>query len=220
MSQGIELTTMALHDILEVLAEGLNDAQNQLRSMPPYDAFGRPNTMYQLPYLDFNLQVTTEIEITTTTENVEKRILRFTPAPISQNTSNVKTEVFSTISGRFLATFPNEGLPQMVLEVKTGTPKKGDAGYDTEIEVMVGNTSGERHVNSKVEFNYDPELTKSMNATAVSGTPIITVGEVYTSIDGKSTSVFKIPSADYEAGKIFVFVINVGTVEKIISIGK
>jgi hypothetical protein len=47
--------SLALQDILLSIAEGLNKAQNELNNMQPYDEYGRPNTIYHVPYLDFNL---------------------------------------------------------------------------------------------------------------------------------------------------------------------
>ena len=58
--------SLALHEIVLSIADSLNEAQQQLRSMPPYDEYGRPNTLYQLPYLDFNLEVISQFESTQT----------------------------------------------------------------------------------------------------------------------------------------------------------
>lgn len=52
-----QTNAMSLHEILLSIADSLNKAQTQLRSLPPFDEYGRPNTTYQLPYLDFNLEV-------------------------------------------------------------------------------------------------------------------------------------------------------------------
>jgi len=53
---------LTLKEILLGITDSLNEAQHKLRNMEPYDEYGRPNTMYQIPYLDFNLQVTSEFE--------------------------------------------------------------------------------------------------------------------------------------------------------------
>ena len=63
---------LALHEILLSIADSLNVAQHELRSMPPYDEYGRPNTMYQLPYLDFSLEVNSEMTNETESENKTK----------------------------------------------------------------------------------------------------------------------------------------------------
>jgi len=56
-------TPLALQDILVSIADSLSQAQQQLSSMPPYDSFGRPNTLYQLPYLDLNIVLSAKFDI-------------------------------------------------------------------------------------------------------------------------------------------------------------
>ena len=72
-------TTFALQDILLGVADSLNEAQQALRDVEPYDSFGRPNTVYQLPYLDFSLKVTSEFETSETTQSDQtpKKAIRF-----------------------------------------------------------------------------------------------------------------------------------------------
>jgi hypothetical protein len=65
-----QIHSLALQDILLSMAEALNKAQNELNNMAPYDEYGRPNTIYHVPYLDFNLQVVTEFENTSSSAPV------------------------------------------------------------------------------------------------------------------------------------------------------
>lgn len=217
MSTGSEITGMALQDILDGIAEGLNEAQQNLRNRAPYDEFGRPNTIYQLPYLDFSLQVTSEFDSYSTQDYQEKKVMRFSPAPQTTST-NSKVEIFSTISGRFVATTPNDGLPQTIIEIQTGEPHKRYSKYEVEVNVEVQNAALEKLTGSKVEFNFDEDLTNNLNTIAE--LPVITEGEVYTNIEGKATNLFKIPVSEFDKGRIFVFNINVGNVHKTVSIGK
>ncbi len=218
MSAGSEITGHALQDILDGIADGLNEAQQSLRNMEPYDEYGRPNTIYQLPYLDFSLQVTSEFDSYTTPENHEKKMMRFAPARRELVDTSAKTEIFSTISGRFVATTPNEGLPQTILEIKTGEPTKRYTKYEVAVNVSVSNAANEALINSKVEFNFDEELTNSLNT--IDTPPTITAGESYTDQEGNADVMFKIPQEDYEKGRIYIFNINVGNVHKTVSVGK
>lgn len=218
MSTGSEIAGLALQDILDGIADGLNEAQQSLRNRAPYDEFGRPNTIYQLPYLDFNLQVTSEFDSYLNQNNQEKQIMRFAPAKETLTTTSAKTEVFSTISGRFVATTPNEGLPQTILEVQTAEPNKRYSKYEVAVTVNVRNAALESLIGSKVEFNFDADLTESLNT--IDALPVLTDGELYSNQEGTVSTVFKIPVADFDKGRIFVFNINVGNVHKTVSIGK
>jgi len=218
MSTGSEIAGLALQDILDGIADGLNEAQQSLRNMAPYDEFGRPKTINQLPCLDFSLQVTSEFDSYLNQENQEKKVMRFAPAKEKLTTSSASTEIFSTISGRFVATTPNEGLPQTILEVQTAEPNKRYSKYEVAVTVNVRNAALESLVGSKVEFNYDADLTESLNT--VDALPILTDGELYSNNQGSVSTLIKIPVADFDKGRIFVFSINVGNVNKSVSIGK
>lgn len=218
MSTGSEIAGLALQDILDGIADGLNEAQQSLRNMAPYDEFGRPNTIYQLPYLDFSLQVTSEFDSYLNQNNQEKKIMRFAPAKESLVTKSARTELFSTISGRFIATTPNEGLPQTILEIQTKEPHKRYSKYEVEVKVDVRNAALEKLVGSKVEFNFDENLTNALNS--IDALPSIRDGELYSDQDGMVSTLFKIPADDYEKGRVFVFNVNVGNVSKTVSIGK
>lgn len=133
---------LSLHEILLSLADSLNKAQNQLRSMPPYDEYGRPNTIYQLPYLDFNLEVVSEFGAaeaaavaipelpggpilgppdsrenpgggSKVSSSVIGRPIRFVPLTPSDYSKAGTSKITSVISGRFVAVLPNEGLQQV-----------------------------------------------------------------------------------------------------------
>ena len=217
MSTGSEIAGLALQDILDGIADGLNEAQQSLRNMAPYDEFGRPNTIYQLPYLDFNLQVTSEFDSFTNQNNQEKKVMRFSPARENLTTTSASTEIFSTISGRFVATTPNEGLPQTILEIQTTEPNKRYSKYEVEVTVNVRNAAMESLVGSKVEFNYDEDLTATLNT--VDALPTLSDGELYSDQSGIVRTMFKVPAGDFEKGRIYVFNINVGNVHKTVSIG-
>jgi hypothetical protein len=93
------INTLALQEILLGIADGLTDAQHQLRTMAPYDEYGRPNTLYQVPYLDFQLQVTSEFETTTdpVTSEIKSKV-KFQTAPATAGSSHV--EIFRQVCSR------------------------------------------------------------------------------------------------------------------------
>ncbi|MCG8578200.1 MAG: hypothetical protein MI810_25195 [Flavobacteriales bacterium] len=243
MSSQTDITALALQDILQGIASGLNDAQKNLRDVEPYDSFGRPNTIYQVPYLDFNLQVTAEFQTVSedggdagvvldskaaisgyskasiNNANISKSVLKFQPAkPTSKNES--KTEIFSSISGRFVATVPNEGLPQTVIQVKTADPVDNGTEYEIELEVEISNSVGERLANSTVEFNYDDVTSENLSGGEITDLPTFTIAEVNTDSVGIAKSTVKIPKTGYDDGNYYVININVGTVHKSVSLSK
>lgn len=225
-----EGVALSLNEILLSISDSLNQAQNQLNNMAPYDEYGRPNTMYQLPYLDFNLQVTSEIESKTETTSDtssmpvtptnSKYDMVFKPIPSSTtNSSGQKSEMVSTISGRFVAIAPNQGAPQVYLECNYATPVLKNGKFEVELEVLLANTAGETIVGSNIEFNYDESSSNSLNPIAAQ-IPLIDVAERQTDLQGKVTNIIKINAADYNAGRVIIITVNAGTISKSISISK
>ena len=204
-------TPLALQDILVSIADSLSQAQQQLNSMPLYDSFGRPNTTYQLPYLDFDIVLSAKFDLTENVESAQDttiisgnntlnltglktRRLMFNLAPIS-TTNLTKTidkpimkksqndegeskneepdggeasnESKTTISGRFIAAFPNEGLPQTILNVVCEKLSENTTFTEYKIKVSLINAAGEKLVHQCVEFNFDEETTYLLNREAI-----------------------------------------------------
>lgn len=227
-TQPAKNTTFALQDILLGIAESLNEAQQALRDAPPYDALGRPNTMYQLPYLDFNLKVTSEFESeqAQTAEEQPRKAIRFRSAKevaTTKNNTSARTEILSTISGRFVAAVPNEGLPQTIIQVKNGAASVTQDGYyQQELEVQLSNAAGERLVDSIIEFNYDAEASAALNQGTIIDEPavIFAKSEVKTDSNGLAKTSISMLNMQIDQGRYFIININSGTVNKSISISK
>lgn len=253
-------TAISLKDILLSISDSLNDVQTELRNMPPYDEFGRANTLYTLPYLDFNIKVeaTTQSNAgskgsTTSGQNShtndgnnssshespldpsdfddpssrrvaspglyrkygkEKEhanavMFGLTNPSKGNSSDSTSSKLTSSISGRFVAIPPNEGLPQIYLQE---TIVQSGAGY--ELTVLVGNSAGEKIAGVKVEINFVPE------ASEVTTAPTLSAAEVYTSAqEGDNYGVTApITILNLSAGKHYVFEINVGPISKLISI--
>jgi hypothetical protein len=226
MSNQSQSTALALQDILLGIADSLNQAQQQLRNMPPFDEYGRPNTMYQLPYLDFNLEVTSEFTSVVTnnpaTPNMlQNRIMFKALANPNTSTSNASSnQIVSTISGRFVSVLPNEGLPQVVLECKNTSPVLQNGVYVFDLEAKLYTVNGEVYKNTRVEFNFDALKSKSINGVELQAQPIFTIKEGNTNLDGILTTKIKLSSTDYNSGHSFLFVINSGPLFQTISISK
>lgn len=219
MSSQTNITAFALQDILEGIAEGLSDAQRNLREIAPYDSFGRPNTIYQVPYLEFSLQVTSEFQTVTDDLDKSRKVLKFQPAKLTS--SNVeKTEIYSSVTGKFVATVPNEGLPQTIILVKTVDPVLDTGFYKIELEAEVKNTVGEKLPGSTVEFNFDEETSLMLNSGAAVDVPTFDIAEVSSDDNGIAISTVNITEADFDAGNFFVINVNIGTVNKSVSLSK
>ncbi len=232
MSTESQLSTFALQDILIGIAGSLNDAQQSLNERPPYDAFGRPNTMYTVPHLDLNLQVTSEFESVSdagsgsgsasgfpTEAAPGSKCMKFAPATSPADPSASKTAIYSTISGRFVATVPNEGLPQTVIQVKSESFVTTGSHEEIDLEVVVSNAAGEVLPDSLVEYNYDEATSDSLNdPNPLSSPPTFDISELRTDSNGKATARVSIPVSDYTSGKFTVIEVSVGTVVKSISL--
>lgn len=229
-------TSITLKEILLGISESLNEAQHQLRNAAPYDEYGRPNTLYTLPYLDFTLQVETELETTSTTDGTYNQStgygkyamteMPYSPAPVmtyrpvSKTSSSTESDkITSSISGRFVAVMPNEGLPQLIIEA---IPKQTNISNMYDIEVAVFNSAGEKIPGALVEFNYNKDKTILLNTNSVLNhhTNFVKQGEVTTDVNGLAINTIQIDATDYDAKSTIQIDINVGTVFTKISIQK
>lgn len=223
--------SLALHEIILSIADSLNEAQQTLRSVPPYDEYGRPNTLYQLPYLDFNLEVISQFESTQTGEAVPERTvtsgigaataIRFTPFRSTETTSKNLGSITSNISGRFVAVMPNEGLPQVFLECSAELTVSDSDFVEYKLDVKTLNASNEPVIGQRIEVNFDEETSLGFN----SGTPVtapVFIGskDGYTDSEGKFSVSVRIDINDYDTNKTLVFVTNSGTQFSSISISK
>lgn len=240
MSQGTT-SGLFLHEILLSISDSLAEAQAQLRNVEPYDAFGRPNTLYQIPYLDFNLQVSSEVETVTSntpqsvpsavnlkvlnlqgTQKVSvptpQRVL-FRPVSPSTSSSTSSSQIVSTISGRFVATVPNEGIPQIIIETRTEKLTELNQTVKYKLIVKLGNAAGEVLQNAKVELNFDQLKSNGVNGVNISP-PLFNISENNTDVNGIANFEITLNATDYTSRYIFMFLLNVGTSNKIISISK
>ncbi|WP_298426302.1 hypothetical protein [uncultured Kordia sp.] len=227
---------LTLKQILLGISDSLNEAQNHLRNVKPYDEFGRPNTLYTLPYLDFNLQVeaefekeiSSEIQTSQSPESLPyarsyqkgyERALAFKPVANTTTDTKETNKVTSTISGRFIAVVPNEGLPQMIINA---TPKATSNIHIYDIDVEVFNAAGEKISDALVEFNYNQTKTELLNpsATLNHGTSFLGTSEIRTDSDGKATIQVQVDGVDFANGNILIIEVNVGNVLTKISIQK
>ncbi|MBC6907091.1 hypothetical protein DWB84_16740 [Saccharophagus sp. K07] len=144
----------SLAELLTAIANGVREAQEALSQMPALDAFGRPMPTYHLPYLDFQLQVDMENSVTES----GTRLLRILPTANKQKNST--QEISSTLSGRFVAIPPGEGLPMPVLRLSN---TRLSARSHT-IQVQLINTAGEPLVGVPVELNLNEAASIQLSA--------------------------------------------------------
>ncbi|NLE97822.1 MAG: hypothetical protein GX596_07510 [Propionibacterium sp.] len=153
-----------LETVIVGIADSLTEAQEQLSSAAPLDGFGRPNTQYRLPYLDFELGFRL---VTQTSQDGRRAFLFFKPTG-SSSTSN---EVTSTISGRFVAIPPGEGMPLPVVRLATS-----GTGATRQLTVSAANTAGELLAGATVQLNVDVEASEALSAAAGVASPGIAAG--------------------------------------------
>lgn len=225
MSDQSKKHTFALQDILSGIADGLNSAQENLNNAQPYDAFGRPNTIYQLPYLDFSLRVTTS----SVSSPQHSKKMAFGRLPMQTCYFNInplaspdsaEKEIISTISGRFVASPSNDNGPQRILELEEGKISKNDNAYDVNIKVICKDVMGEVYKGVKVEFNFDLEASNLLTDKVITKTPVLNSGIVETEEDGAADVVLTIPKDEFEASITFVITANAANLYQTIAIQK
>jgi hypothetical protein len=223
MSSPTTTNSLALHEIVLSIADSLNEAQDTLRSMSPYDEYGRPNTLYQLPYLDFNLEVISQFETTQTGgSSTGGNGIRFVPFRSTETTSRNLGTITSNISGRFVAVMPNEGLAQVLLIGSTTVDTiAADYAYCT-ITVKAIQPNGEPIGGQRIELNFDAATSYNLNNAGNVTPPIfIDSKDGYTiTEDGSFKARVKLKISDYDSLRTFVFKANSGTQFTSIAISK
>lgn len=229
-------SSLALHDILLSIADSLNVAQHQLRNMSPYDEYGRPNTLYQLPYLDFSLEVISEVvnetestpssnarlanpEVAKTaaftksnvmTQQSHQALMYKLPTTTQNKTSNdsASNKITSTISGRFVAVMPNEGVPQVFIVMSA--EQISATAYT--LKVTLTYATNEPVVGQKVEINFDEATSLALNDTATSITPPLFSPSKEGFTNGAGVYETNISIASGDVNKTIIFVANSGTI--------
>ncbi len=189
----------SMEELLVALADGVREAQMALNSGPLVDANGRPLASYQLPFLDFSIQV----DMQTHTDSGGRPVaLIFTSKEASSTGQNVR----SSISGRLVATPPGDGLPVPRIDFTIGLNIGGAAA----ITLTVTNSAGEKLANQPVELNInDAESLALSQARGVAsfrretGTRLRDA-LMTTNAEGKAATVLNI--ADAQSGKAIVVV--------------
>lgn len=235
--------SLALHEIILSIADSLNEAQEHLRSMPPYDEYGRPNTLYQLPYLDFNLEVISQFESTSTSDGTTAPVIprepggvvrvpvspqvstagliRFSPFRSTETTTKNQGIITSTISGRFVAVMPNEGLSQIFLNCSTEITDTDPDFVEYRLVVRAVNATNEPVAGQRIEINFDELTSLGLNSGDPVTAPIFTGSkDGYTDSGGKFGVYVRMDITDYDTDKTLVFVANSGTQFSSIAISK
>lgn len=236
----IETNALSLHEILLSISDSLNKAQNQLRNMPPLDEYGRPNTLYQLPYLDFNLEVisqftspasdkastttsttTTPVVTTPSSPTLESpktiaqlpstNLIRFTPFLATDYSKLNTNKVTSTISGRFVAIPPNEGLPQVYISCQAKQSATTPTQFD--IVVKLQYATADPLAGQRVEVNFDQATSLGINGIELTAAPVfLGMKDGFTDGNGEFKTTVSVDNTDFYAGRTMIFVANSATV--------
>lgn len=199
MPEQSQFVGSSMEELLVALADGVREAQMALNNGPLVDANGRPLASYQLPYLDFSIQV----DMQTRTESGGRPVaLMFTRREASSSGQNVR----SNISGRLIATPPGDGLPVPRIDISVGS----NIGGVATLALTVSNSAGERLANQPVELNInDAESSALSRARGLNGLTRLSATRLRdalltTDAEGRAATVLNI--ADAQAGKGVVIV--------------
>lgn len=146
-----------LEEILVSMASSLRQTQEILNTASPIDSFGRVVPSYHIPYLDFELEFT----VTNNKTNSGRKTLRFLPFTSSPPSSSNR-KVSSTITGRFIAIPPGEGVPIPVLSANVSKSQDGSL----HLTVLASNSAGEVLSDIPIELNFDKESSQALSIAA------------------------------------------------------
>jgi hypothetical protein len=154
MTNGAQFLGDSVEAMLVAIAEGVRDAQEALNAIPATDAFGRPLPTYHLPFLDFTIAVS----LSTQTTSDGRAFARLRAAPPTSQSSDLR----STISGRFVASPPGDGLPTAQLTIAAQP-----VGNAHKLRLTASNSAGEILSGQRIELNIDPVASVALSG----GTP-------------------------------------------------
>jgi hypothetical protein len=137
---------------------------------------------------------------------------------------------YTTLSGRFVAVLPNLGLPQTILNVAY----EKDQAVKTNtyiIKVNVFNSAGEKLAYQRVEFNFDEDITYSLNYGIIAKLfedgdikkdfkikPKFASQEEFTNEEGYTETKVTFDDLGIKKKLMIVIKVNLGTIAKSISI--
>ncbi len=197
----------SIEELLVSLADGVREAQLALNSGPLIDESGRPLATYQLPYLDFTVQVDMQ---TRTDKGGRPVALMFMVRPSSGSSSDQR--ISSTISGRLVATPPAEGLPVPRIGLTIGEL----AGSRVMLRLNASNSAGERLGKQRIELNIDDAGSSALSAARAvpnfvrsPGTRLVDA-VVTTDAEGNATAELMISAVDLGTSAVVVIVATIG----------
>lgn len=204
MTEASRFVSNSLEELLVSLAEGVRAAQNALNEAPLVGPTGQPVSSYHLPYLDFTVQV----DMQTRTDTGGRPVaLMLMPRAIG----TTSTEIHSTISGRFVATPPGDGLPVPRIGMSAGS----NIGGAAKITLEVSNTAGERLTDQRIELNIDDKDSATLSAARGVSSYERTAGTrlqdavLSTDAQGRATTALRIDDAQ-PSKSVLVVVATIG----------
>jgi hypothetical protein len=228
-----------IEEILVSLAHGIRDAQDQLNKLEPFDEYGRPKPQYFLPYLDFTLKINA-VETKTTDSgslaqatpsiggvspatrsfgtlgfsNEWKAVpMSFAIANPAKTNSTTSNEIYSTLSGRFVAVPPNDAMPQIAMNIAS-IANASAAGKRT-VTVAASYGAGGPVRGATIEFNADPVATAALNQLStpvtLDNTRLFQSGSVITDESGVAATGLDLTAFPPGIAKLLV-VANLGPV--------
>ncbi len=131
----------------------------------------------------------------------------------ARNSGSTTHEIYSTISGRFVAVPPNDGMPQIGLTV-TSASVAGETRKRA-VTVTAGFAAGGPVSGATVEFNVDADATGALNELTtppvIDNTQVFQTGAVATDDAGLAATVVDFAKVPTGIHKLLV-VVNIGPV--------
>lgn len=151
MSDNGRFIADTLESVIVGMAESLREAQEALSEAPPLDGYGRPLPQYRIPHLDFEVA----FKLVTSTKTGLGMQVRF------GQTTDSTHDVTSTISGRFVAVPPGDGLPLPMLTLAVE-----GSGNTRDVTVTASTSAGETLVGARIELNLEKTASTEFSVAA------------------------------------------------------
>jgi hypothetical protein len=220
MSEADDLLGGTIDQYLISLARGLQAASDALSQPRVSDQAGGALPTYAIPRLDFEL--TTTVALTRSPAVVNRQIhgamvmssihqqgmavVMIPPTSTSGSTAVESADMFSRVSGSFVAIPANEGRPAVIMS----TSLLLDGARKLNVSVTIKSATGEGVAGAEVHFNIDRDASTVTDATRFAS------GVVTTDAAGVAVGVLEIGAAEVAGATVMIVIDAGGEVEQIL----
>lgn len=151
------MTNISMGQYLTGLAESVRQAQRQISRKNIQGRFGLPDTLYQMPKVDFDLK----LWFNATVDNDSSKEPNLWVNPVHAYCNYPETA--SIIKGSFIAASAKKGVPDAVFETAIA-----EADGNLDVSVTVASFDKQPIICADVKFDIDPEMSLKLSGSSYS----------------------------------------------------